>query len=147
LPSVATVALLVVDLLNFAASPGMNPANGLREWGAAPAVAGRLEISIELGLVNSREMAGRASTEENEPPAAEPEADEKDEAEERPYCGRPLYGWKGKVAMLTGMRGCEVGEMPVGEKDEVRGKFGLPVQSSGASKAKLGGESSDPLMV
>ena len=46
-------------------------------WSAPPAVAGR-RVSF-VGLTKSREMDGRLSTEENDPPAPEPEADDENE--------------------------------------------------------------------
>ena len=47
-------------------------------WSAAPAVAGR-RVSFSDGLAKSREIDGRCSTEENDPPAPEPEADDEKE--------------------------------------------------------------------
>jgi len=45
---------------------------------APPAVAGR-RVSLSDGRAKSREMEGRLSTDEKDPPAPEPEADEENE--------------------------------------------------------------------
>jgi hypothetical protein len=47
-------------------------------WSAPPAVAGR-RVSLSDGLTKSREIDGRLSTEEKDPPAPEPEADDENE--------------------------------------------------------------------
>jgi len=52
-------------------------------WSAPPAVAGRL-VSVLLGLAKSREIAGRASTDEKLVPVAEPDVEENDDADEYP---------------------------------------------------------------
>jgi hypothetical protein len=46
-------------------------------------VAGRL-VSVLLGLAKSREIAGRASTDEKLVPVAEPDVEENDDADEYP---------------------------------------------------------------
>lgn len=56
---------------------------GLRLCRAPPAVAGRL-VSAKFGLTKFFEIPGRLSTDENDPPVALADADEKDEADDTP---------------------------------------------------------------
>lgn len=46
-------------------------------------MAGRL-VSAKFGLTKFFEIPGRLSTDENDPPVALPDADEKDEADDNP---------------------------------------------------------------
>lgn len=49
----------------------------------APAAVAGLRVSLEEGRTKSREMAGRASAEENDVPAVEPPVELKEDAEEK----------------------------------------------------------------